>query len=55
MDGPITQWLAFAASGLNLATGALYWPKVKAVQVPVRPRAHQAAMTTVLSMVGSLL
>lgn len=35
--------IAFA---LVLTNGAVYWPKIKALRVPLRPVGHQAVMVT---------
>ena len=36
--------LSIVALGLNMGNGAVYWPKVKALRVPLRPVGHQAVM-----------
>ncbi len=46
--------LILVALGLVVGTVAVYWPKVKALRVPLRPVGYQAAMVLgiVLALIG---
>ncbi len=41
-------WLAVLGFGLAAGNWAVYWPKIKAMRVPLRPVGHQAVMVAVL-------
>ena len=45
-------WLGVLALGAGVGNWAVYWPKIKAMHVPLRPRGHQAVMAAVLLLAG---